>query len=61
MLGNTIDKDDDHPHDGEEFEGMSRFAKLYFYALRNSIGDVIPPDASFWELFANAEKYELSM
>lgn len=48
MLGNTIDKDDDHPEDGEQYEQMGRFAKLFLYTYRNSIGDVQIPDSSYW-------------
>ena len=58
MLGNTIAKDDDHPEDGDDYEGMGRIARLFIYTLRNSIGDVIPPDGSFWFLFENEENYE---
>lgn len=47
IFGITIDKDDDHP-DGAEYEQMGRFAKLYLYAYRNSMGDVNTPDTTYW-------------
>ena len=51
ILGNTLDKDDDHPHDGEEYERMTRFTKLFLFALRNSVGDIVLPDHSYWSLY----------
>ena len=39
LLGNTVDKNEDHAEDGEEYEHMSRIFKLFLYSLRNSIGD----------------------
>lgn len=56
MLGVTIDKDDDHPEDGEQYEQMGRFAKLFFFTYRNSIGDLQIPDSSYWQLFQDNEK-----
>lgn len=51
MLGNTIDKDDDHEHDGHEYEEINRFIKLFIYSYRNSVGDVKVPDNEYWQLF----------
>ena len=51
MLGNTIDKDDDHPEDGPEYENMGRFFKLLLFSYRNSVGDVQVPDNEYWQLF----------
>ena len=57
MLGNTVDRDTSH-EDSAEYERMDRFAKLFFYALRNSIGDIIIPDTAYWQLFKNKKNYE---
>ena len=57
MIGNSVDLDPDHPN-GAEYNRMNRFAKLYFFALRNSIGDLLVPDDSYWDLFQNKDNNE---
>lgn len=48
ILGITIDKDEDHLEDGEEYQQMGRFTKLYLFAYRNSMGDMNMPDTTYW-------------
>lgn len=50
-LGITIDKDDDHPLDGAEYNQMSRIFKLMIFSYRNSVGDVNVVDTTYWQLF----------
>ena len=57
ILGITVDKDEDHPDDGQDYERMSRFIQLLFFTFRNSVGDLIVPDASYWNLFKHQENY----
>ena len=37
---------------------MGRFTKLFFFAYRNSVGDVQIPDISYWQLFTNETNHE---
>lgn len=36
---------------------MNQFLKLYFFAYRNSMGDVNVPDSAYWQRFADAKNY----
>ena len=51
MLGNTIDKDDDHKEDGRQYEEMGRFYKLMLFSYRNSVADSQVPDNEYWQLY----------
>ena len=58
MLGLTLDKDDDHPDDGAEYQQLHRLMKLFLFSYRNAVGDVALPDTTYWMQFKDRKDIE---